>query len=121
MRRLRVDSLHPLFFGTWWRTARTRARVRLRRLSPGSHLRHSVLVLSTVLQRWNACRIHAAAAEHCELRSAAIGAPWPAGVEALHEFHRLNPGPAVRGLLSFDPRLADIDVVGLRPIASLLE
>ena len=86
-----------------------------------SYLRHSVLVLSTVLQRWNACRIHAAVAELCELRSTAIGAPWPAGVDALHEFHRLNPGPAVRGLLSFDPRLADIDVVGLRPIASLLE
>ena len=86
-----------------------------------SYLRHSVVVLSTVLQRWNACRIHAAAAELCELRSASLGAPWPADVEAPHELHRLNPGPAVRGLLSFDPRLADIDVVGLRPIASLLE
>ena len=42
-----------------------------------SYLRHSVLVLSTVLQRWNACRIHAAAAELCELRSAAIGARPP--------------------------------------------
>ena len=84
-----------------------------------------MVVLSTVLQRWNACRIHAAAAELCVLRSASLGASWPAGVEAQaphwHELHRLNPGPAVRGLLSFDPRLADIDVVGLRPIASLLE
>ena len=86
-----------------------------------SYLRHSVQVLSTVLQRWNACRIHAAAVELCELRSTSLGTPWPAGVEAPHELHRLNPGPAVRGLLSFDPRLADIDVVGLRPVASLFE
>ena len=49
-----------------------------------SYLRHSVVVLSTVLQRWNACRIHAAAAELCELRSTSLGTPWPAGVEAPH-------------------------------------
>ena len=29
-----------------------------------SYLRHGVQLISTVIQRWNACRIHAAAAEY---------------------------------------------------------
>ena len=87
-----------------------------------SYLRHSVQLISTVLQRWNACRIHAAAAEYCTLHRDPA-APWPVGVDDLQQVHRLNPGPGVRGLLSIASHygLADIDVVGLRPVASLLD
>ena len=50
-------------------------------------------------------------------------APWPVGVDDLQEVRRLNPGPGVRGLMSIASHygLADIDVVGLRPVASLLD
>ena len=87
-----------------------------------SYLRHSVQLISTVLQRWNACRIHAAAAEYCTLHRDPA-APWPVGVDDLQEVRRLNPGPGVRGLMSIASHygLADIDVVGLRPVASLLD
>ena len=45
------------------------------------------------------------------------------GVDDLQEVRRLNPGPGVRGLMSIASHygLADIDVVGLRPVASLLD
>ena len=41
----------------------------------------------------------------------------------LRDVCRLNPGPGVRGLLSIASHygLADIDIVGLRPVASLLD
>ena len=48
---------------------------------------------------------------------------WPVGVDDLQDVRRLNPGPGVRGLMSIASHygLADIDVVGLRPVASLLD
>ena len=39
------------------------------------------------------------------------------------ELRRFNPGLGVRDLLLYDPRvfsMADIDIVGLQPVASLL-
>ena len=50
-------------------------------------------------------------------------APWPVGVDDFQEVRRLNPGPGIRGLMSIASHygLADIDVVGLRPVASLLD
>ena len=84
-----------------------------------SYLRHGVQLLSTVLQSSNACRIHAAAAEFCELLETD---PWPGDVDTPRELRRFNPGLGVRDLFLYDPRvfsLADIDVVGLQPVASL--
>ena len=51
------------------------------------------------------------------------GTRLPVGVDDLQEVRRLNPGPGVRGLMSIASHygLADIDVVGLRPVASLLD
>ena len=88
-----------------------------------SYPRNSVQLISTVLQRWNACRIHVAPAEYCTLHRDPA-APWPVGVDDLQELRRPNPGPGVRGLLSIASHygLADIDVVvGLRPMAFLLD
>ena len=61
-------------------------------------------------------------ADYCTLNRDPA-APWPVGVDDLQEVRRLNPGPGVRGLMSIASHygLADIDVVGLRPVASLLD
>ena len=73
------------------------------RLAPGegdpssassSYLRHSVQLVFTVFQCWNACRIHATAAEYFELHrdlAAHARAPWPVGVD------RRSPGSAPPG------------------------
>ena len=81
-------------------------------MASSSYLRHSVQLISTVLQRWNACRIHAAAAEYCTLNRD-LATPWPVGVDDLQQMRRLNPGPGVRGLMSIASHygLADIDVM----------
>ena len=54
------------------------------------------------------------------------GSLWnasPAGDLGTLTLSRLNPGPGVCGLMSIASHygLADIDVVGLRPVASLLD
>ena len=74
---------------------------------------------STVHQRWNACRIHHAAAELSEMHAEG---PGPEGeVDAANAIRLL--GPCALGLLRADPSeygLADIDAAGLEPLVSLL-
>ena len=63
-------------------------------------------------------------AEYCALnRDPAAPSSWPVGEDDLQQVRCLNPSPGVRGLLSIASHygLADIDVVGLRPVASLLD
>jgi hypothetical protein len=77
--------------------------------------------ISTVIQRWMACTVHAAATEFFELNNPPA-APWPVDVDAPHMLRFLGPGQATRDLSALPPlELADIDVVGLQPVASLLE
>jgi hypothetical protein len=81
---------------------------------------NGVRMISTVIQRWTACTLHAAATEFFELNNPPAACLWPGGVDAPHVLRFLGPGPAMRGLLSLpDLELADIDVVGLRPVVSL--
>ena len=83
------------------------------------YLLNSLRLTSTVLQRWNACRIHHAAAELGEMHAAG---PGPEGeVDAANAIRLL--GPCALGLLHADPSefgLADIDAAGLEPLVSLL-
>ena len=77
-------------------------------------------LISTVIQRWTACTLHAAATEFFELNNPPA-APWPDDVDAPHFLRFLGPGPATRDLSSHpDLELADIDAVGLQPVESLL-
>ena len=83
------------------------------------YLLNSLRLTSTVLQRWNACRIHHAAAELNEMHAEG---PGPEGeVDAANAIRML--GPCALGLLRADPSeygLADIDAAGLEPLVSLL-
>ena len=75
--------------------------------------------ISTVIQRWMACTVHAAATEFFELNNPPA-APWPVDVDAPHMLRFLGPGQATRDLSALPPlELADIDVVGLQPVTSL--
>ena len=77
------------------------------------------MMISTVQQRWNACRVHSAAAElHAQLAAPGVA---PVGDVTVASVLR-QLGPRVPGLLHVDPReisLADIDAAGLAPLASL--
>ena len=76
--------------------------------------------ISTVIQRWMACTVHAAATEFFELNNPPA-ASWPVDVDAPHMLRFLGPGQATRDLSALPPlELADIDVVGLQPVASML-
>jgi hypothetical protein len=89
--------------------------------SPESQAFHGngLRLISTVVQRRTACSFHAAATELCELSVLDPGL-WPGAVDAPHVLRSLVPGPGVRDLLSLPPlELADIDAVGLAPVASL--
>ena len=69
---------------------------------------------STVQQRWNACRVHSAAAELHEQLAAPRAAPVGDVTDTVASVLR-QLGPRAPGLLHVDPReigLADIDVVG---------
>ena len=83
------------------------------------YLLNSLRLTSTVHQRWNACRIHHAAAELSEMHAEG---PGPEGeVDAANAIRLL--GPCALGLLRADPSeygLADIDAAGLEPLVSLL-
>ena len=88
---------------------------------PTSDMAFSCCLLSSG-QRSNACRIHAAAAEYCELLETDPSG-WPGDVDTPREPRRINPSLGLRDILLYDPRvisLADIDVVGLQPVTSLL-
>jgi len=83
------------------------------------YLLNSIRMISTVQQRWNACRVHSAAADLHE-QLAAPGAAPVGDVTVASVLRQL--GPRAPGLLHVDPReigLADIDAAGLAPLASL--
>ena len=85
------------------------------------YLLNSIRMISTVQQRWNACRVHSAAADLHE-QLAAPGAAPVGDVTVASVLRQLSP--RAPGLLhvQVDPReigLADIDAAGLAPLASL--
>ena len=83
------------------------------------YLLNSIRMLSTVQQRWNACRVHSAAAE---LSAQLAAASDPVGDATVTGTLR-QLGPRAPGPSHADPRefgLADIDAAGLAPLASLL-
>ena len=99
-----------------------------------SFLAHGIRLLSTVLHRWNACHVHAAASELAELHvlepardpssgGPNAGAPSFGGSAAPASGSHSHFGNDIAELLSSLPQeleLADIDSVGLESTVTLL-